>query len=174
MVFGSMSGRHAINLSTAWCPPPATGSPAAWLRRFGRPAGIERGDSVWLVIESPGGCRASLNGAEVPPVRPGGVVRHEVTRLLLPRNELRLDPSVSFGLQSADDEQLLPTEEASRGVPGDPQRLGSSPKREQDGESFFHPQLEPLPAPARCPLPSEVGRAWLEIESGRANRDESA
>ena len=85
-----MGGLHAINLSTAWGPPPEEAE--AWVRRFGRPAGIEPGDVVWLVVESESGCRLGLNGLALPSVAPGGELRHEVTHLLLPRNELELAP----------------------------------------------------------------------------------
>ena len=84
-----MSGSHVIDLSTAWCPPPAT-APGPWLRRFGRPSGLEPGDVVWLVIESPMGCGTVLNGFRLPPAPAGGAARHDVTRLLGARNELEL------------------------------------------------------------------------------------
>lgn len=85
-----MGELHAINLSTAWCPPPHEAG--AWVRRFGRPAGIESGDAVWLVVTSSPGCRLLLNGLALPSVAPGGELRHDVTHLLLPRNELELAP----------------------------------------------------------------------------------
>ena len=85
-----MGGPHAINLSTAWCLPARQAG--AWVRRFGRPAGIESGDSVWLVVASPPGCSLQLNGLTLPAVAPGGELRYEVTHLLLPRNELELAP----------------------------------------------------------------------------------
>lgn len=85
-----MAGRHAINLSSAWRLPSREAGP--WVRRFGRPAGIESADSVWLVVASPPGCRLLLNGRALPAVAPGGEVRHEVTHLLLTRNELELAP----------------------------------------------------------------------------------
>ncbi|MFM1904892.1 MAG: hypothetical protein RLZZ440_2792 [Planctomycetota bacterium] len=85
-----MAERHAINLSTAWCPPAAAAE--AWVRRFGRPDGVEQGDVIWLVVESAGGCRLALNAASLPTVPPGGVLRHAVTGLLGPRNELQLSP----------------------------------------------------------------------------------
>ncbi len=85
-----MSEVHAINLSTAWCLPPRAAG--VWVRRFGRPAGIEPGDEVWLVVASASGCGLLLNGQPLPSVGPGGELRHEVTRLLQPRNELALAP----------------------------------------------------------------------------------
>jgi len=42
--------RHAIHLGTAW-EPPAAAMPA-WVRRFGRPAGVEPGDRLLLVCEA--------------------------------------------------------------------------------------------------------------------------
>lgn len=85
-----MGGLHAINLSTAWCPP--LREAGAWVRRFGRPAGIQPGDSVWLVVASTPGCGLLFNGLALPAVAPGGELRHDVTQLLLPRNELELAP----------------------------------------------------------------------------------
>ena len=41
--------RHAIHLGTAWEPP--TAEARVWLRRFGRPAGVEPGDRLLLVCE---------------------------------------------------------------------------------------------------------------------------
>jgi hypothetical protein len=87
-----MGGLHVINLSTAWCPPPEAGAGGVWLRRFGRPAGLESGEAVWVVIESPPGCGAVLNGVPLPRVEPGQTIRHDVTTLLQQRNELLLGP----------------------------------------------------------------------------------
>ena len=91
-----MSGIHRINLSTAWCPPPEGIPPGPWIRRFGRPDRIEPGDSIWLVIESPVGCTAGLNGVGLGAVPPGGTGRHDVTRRLEVRNELALAPALSM------------------------------------------------------------------------------
>ena len=41
--------RHVIYLGTAWEPP--TAEAPVWLRRFGRPAGVEAGDRLLLVCE---------------------------------------------------------------------------------------------------------------------------
>jgi hypothetical protein len=82
-----MADRHSINLSTAWCP-----QARAWVRRFGRPEGIEPGNVLWLVVESAVGCRLDLNAVPLSAVEPGGVLRHEVTGQLSPRNELRVSP----------------------------------------------------------------------------------
>lgn len=83
--------RHAIHLGTAW-EPPADDVPA-WVRRFGRPAGIEPGDRVLLVCEhsepASSWTLATLNGhrlewREVSP----GMLECEVTGLLGARNHL--------------------------------------------------------------------------------------
>ena len=87
-----MGGLHVINLSTAWCPPPDAETGGAWLRRFGMPAGLESGEAVWVVIESPPGCGAVLNGVFLPHAEPGQTIRHDVTALLQQRNELLLGP----------------------------------------------------------------------------------
>ena len=83
--------RHAIHLGTAW----ETPSPdmPGWVRRFGRPAGVEPGERVLLVCEhsepvSPW-TLATLNGhrldwREVSP----GMLECEVTGLLAARNHL--------------------------------------------------------------------------------------
>jgi hypothetical protein len=84
-----MSEQHVINLSTAW-QPPGDGS-RAWVRRFGRPAGIESGDRVWLVLDGGEGASLVLNGMGLAAA--GG--RHDVTALLEPRNELLLVPTTS-------------------------------------------------------------------------------
>lgn len=87
-----MAGPHRINLSSAWCPPQEAFAGGVWVRRFGRPAGLGQGEIVWLVIESPQGCGAALNGTALPHVDPGQTFRHEITALLETRNELQLDP----------------------------------------------------------------------------------
>lgn len=85
-----MSEAHRIRLQAAWRPPAA--GDTAWIRSFGRPAGLEPGDRVWLVIERPAVRTIELNGAGLPPVAadPGGAWRHEITGALAGRNELRL------------------------------------------------------------------------------------
>jgi len=80
-----MSGVHRINLSTAW-QPPAAGS-AAWVRRFGRPAGLEPSTRVWLVHIGGPAARLTLNGKALPAGN-----RHDVTPALAKRNELLLEP----------------------------------------------------------------------------------
>jgi hypothetical protein len=80
-----MSGVHRINLSTAWRPP-AAGS-ATWVRRFGRPAGLEPSKRVWLVFDGDAAARLILNGNLLP-----AGDRHDVTTALAKRNELQLEP----------------------------------------------------------------------------------
>ena len=107
-----MSGVHRIRLQAAWQPP--THGAAGWIRSFGRPAGLEPGDRVWLVIERPAACTAEFNGVVVPPVTadPGGAWRHEITRLLADRNELRLVPETGMP-----DGAALPTAHGRRPLP---------------------------------------------------------
>lgn len=90
MTDDATGGRHEINLSSAWLPPDPASGRVAWLRRFGRPAGIEPGDRVWLVIESAVGGGATLGGEPLPPVAAGERWRHDVTAGLRERNELAL------------------------------------------------------------------------------------
>ncbi len=87
-----MGDIHQINLSTAWQPP--SGAAGAWVRRFGRPAGLEAGDRVWLVVTGAGAAGLELN--RVPLAVAGAAnscSRHDITPLLGERNELVLMPS---------------------------------------------------------------------------------
>lgn len=78
--------RHTINLAAAW-----EWDGAVWRRPFGRPTGVEPGDSVRLVFAASGNATLTLNGVPLPVLR-GGVPRwsHDVTALLRDRNELVL------------------------------------------------------------------------------------
>jgi len=87
---------HAIRLQAAWEPPRE--GVAAWIRRFGRPAGVDAGRTVWLVVV---GCRTVaavfLNGIALPAIvacQPRWA--HDITALLRDRNvlEIRADPHV--------------------------------------------------------------------------------
>jgi len=80
-----MSSVHRINLATAW-QPPAAGS-TAWVRRFGRPDGLEPSTRVWLVLEGGPAAKLTLNGEALP-----AGDRHDVTGALAIRNELLLEP----------------------------------------------------------------------------------
>lgn len=93
---------HAINLSTAWDTlaglPEGGGSepPETWIRRFGRPNGLEAVERVRLVVESPAcGLALAFNGHLLPRV-PAHATRWEadITDRLLERNELTLVPDV--------------------------------------------------------------------------------
>ncbi|NBX55302.1 MAG: hypothetical protein EBT70_09620 [Betaproteobacteria bacterium] len=89
--------RHVIRLGAAWEPPTAAGGGgSAWVRRFGRPSGLQAGDRVLLVWERaavmhdvPAG---TLNGTPLPGNAAGASRwEHDVTALLRDRNELRLE-----------------------------------------------------------------------------------
>lgn len=87
-----MGDIHQINLSTAWQPP--SGAAGAWVRRFGRPAGLEAGDRVWLVVTGAGAAHLELNRVPLDVVDTGNsCARHDITPLLGERNELVLMPS---------------------------------------------------------------------------------
>jgi len=83
--------RHAIHLGTAW-EPPAAAMPA-WVRRFGRPAGVEPGDRLLLVCEAADHAEAwraatlneqPLAWREADP----GDLECDVTAVIKPRNTL--------------------------------------------------------------------------------------
>jgi hypothetical protein len=77
---------HTINLAGAW-----ERSERAWCRQFGRPSGVESGDSIRLVFDTPGNATVMLNNASLPALG-GDAPRwsHDVTALLRDRNELTL------------------------------------------------------------------------------------
>jgi len=87
---------HTIDLTNAW-EAPAAGS-RAWVRRFGRPSGVEPGDRVWLVMDAPPPADATLNGVALP-VLPQAAVpwRIDVTDRLGVRNELVLSLDATGG-----------------------------------------------------------------------------
>lgn len=101
--------KHSIHLGNAWEPPAGAGPPApadgaadgagngVWIRRFGRPAGLEPVDRVLLVCEQPaaGAFRAelTLNGMPLPALGPAMPRwQHDITPLLRDHNELFLVP----------------------------------------------------------------------------------
>lgn len=93
---------HTIDLTNAWEPPVAgsraTAGPQIWVRRFGRPSGIEPGDRVWLVMDVPPPADATLNGAALPSLSDAaGPWRIDVTDRLGARNELVLPLGVDGG-----------------------------------------------------------------------------
>lgn len=82
---------HAIHLGTAWEQP--TAATPAWVRRFGRPAGVGDADRLLLVcegVDAPGAWRAAtlntrpLDWAEVG----SSTLECDVTGLVLTRNLL--------------------------------------------------------------------------------------
>lgn len=92
--------RHAIHLGTAWEPPMAGES--AWVRRFGRPTGVDAGDRVLLACESVVAADAwrlaTLNGRplawhESAP----GTLECDVTGLVDDRNVLVLPVAAAAG-----------------------------------------------------------------------------
>jgi len=88
--------RHTINLAGAW-----EWSKRVWCRQFGRPSGLEPGDSIRLVFAMPGNATVMLNGASLPALG-GDAPRwsHDVTALLRDRNELTLAADVPPGADS--------------------------------------------------------------------------
>lgn len=88
--------KHTIRLASAWEPPSAGGG--VWLRRFGRPAGIEPGDRVLLVVETPAIAALTLNATPLP-APPAGATRwsHDITAILGDRNALSLAPCAGCG-----------------------------------------------------------------------------
>jgi len=83
--------KHAIHLGAAWEPP--TVATRAWIRRFGRPSGVEKGDRLVLVCEaagSPGLWRnATLNDQSLTWRDSGpGTMECDVTGMIADRNLL--------------------------------------------------------------------------------------
>lgn len=91
-----MGQPHRIHLGGAWEPPGANRPLDPWIRRFGRPPGLDADARVWLVLERPAPCTLLLNGAPLGAVGTGCQTwRHEVTRLLAGRNVLALLPAAA-------------------------------------------------------------------------------
>lgn len=83
--------RHAIHLGTAWEPP--TAATQAWVRRFGRPSGVEKADRLVLVceaVDSPAPWRnATLNDHSLDWCDSGpGTMECDVTGMIADRNLL--------------------------------------------------------------------------------------
>jgi hypothetical protein len=97
---------HAIHLGTAWEPP--TAATRAWVRRFGRPSGVEKADRLVLVCEaadSPGVWRnATLNDHALAWRHAGpGAMECDVTGMIADRNLLvvaEVAPDVAPGVTS--------------------------------------------------------------------------
>ena len=83
--------KHAIHLGAAWEPP--TVATRAWIRRFGRPSGVEKADRLVLVCEaadSPGLWQnATLNDHSLDWCDSGpGTMECDVTGMIADRNLL--------------------------------------------------------------------------------------
>ncbi len=97
---------HAIHLGAAWEPP--TVAMPAWVRRFGRPTGVEKADRLVLVCEaaeSPGVWRnATLNDHALAWRDAGpGAMECDVTGVIADRNLLvvaKVAPEVARGVAS--------------------------------------------------------------------------
>lgn len=95
--------RHAIHLGTAWEPP--TAEAPVWVRRFGRPAGVEPGDRLVLVCERvtvPAvWSTATINGRSLAwHAADAATLECEVTAVIADRNALTVpvasgDPAVA-------------------------------------------------------------------------------
>jgi len=96
---------HEIQLGSAWEPPaPASADGwVVWTRRFGRPAGLEPGDRVLLVVRQPAAsAEMAVNSAHLPQLS-GGARRwvEDITPLLLDRNELRITVAAASVIEHA-------------------------------------------------------------------------
>jgi len=96
---------HEIQLGAAWEPPaPASADGwVVWTRRFGRPAGLEPGDRVLLVVRQPvASAGMAVNTVNLPPLS-GGAGRwvEDITPLLLDRNELRITVAAASVIEHA-------------------------------------------------------------------------
>lgn len=97
---------HAIHLGTAWEPP--TAAMRAWVRRFGRPSGVEKADRLVLVCaaaESPSVWQgATLNDQSLTWRDSGpGTMECDVTGMIADRNLLvvaEVAPEVARGAAS--------------------------------------------------------------------------
>jgi len=111
---------HTIRLQAVWEPPVVAagaslaGAVGAWLRRFGRPGGLEEGLRLLLVVETRSADRAgpssqpplpealALNGMPLPRPAPGATEWvSDITCLVRERNELLLTPAVGHPMADA-------------------------------------------------------------------------
>lgn len=108
---------HVIRLGTAWEPPTAGGgSRWTWIRRFGRPSGLQQGDRVLLVWERTAAVHdvpaCTLNGVALPGIAADASRwEHDVTALLCDRNDLLVDvprPASACGVVDAHGRVDLP------------------------------------------------------------------
>ena len=100
---------HSIHLGTAWEPPTAVAGDGCvlWTRRFGRPAGLEPGDRVLLVVAASAvAAEVVVNAARLPSLSAhAGRWTQDITPLLRDRNELLLTMAASAGGDSAHEPQ---------------------------------------------------------------------
>lgn len=91
---------HSIRLGTAWEPPApaAADGPVVWMRRFGRPGGLEPGDRVLLVFTQPAVfAEVVVNAVALPPLSVNaGRWSEDITPLLCDRNELLVTAAASL------------------------------------------------------------------------------
>jgi hypothetical protein len=88
-----MSEPHIIRLRGPWDAEPVDGSQATrWIRRFGRPTGLETGARVWLCLQPGDGILSwRLNDSEPHAVDAAHAVqRFDITDQLQPRNRLEV------------------------------------------------------------------------------------
>ena len=96
-----MNEPHRIRLRGAWevttlkSPhPPRDDSCSRHTRRFGKPTNLDPREQVWLVIEPcQGDLTIELNGKAIGSAANGAAFEFDITTLLAPRNELRIDVS---------------------------------------------------------------------------------
>ena len=144
------SGRcsHAINLSDAWEPSdarePAGGAEVVWTRRFGRPTGLGDDTRIWLVLErSASIATVTLNGT--PLMRAAGPADDRAAPLRLEiTGTLHPRNTLTLGAR-----EIAGVDRANTIPSGHAARSGASGRR---------------------PLPPELGRVWLEIETGCDDR----
>jgi len=91
---------HSIHLGTAWeLPAPAAADGRVlWMRRFGRPGGLEPGDRVLLVFTQPAvAAEVVVNAVGLPPLSVNtGRWSEDITPLLRDRNELLVTAAASM------------------------------------------------------------------------------
>ena len=91
---------HSIHLGTAWEPPApaAAAGPVVWMRRFGRPGGLEPGDRVLLVFTQPAVvAEVTVNAVGLRPLSVNaGRWSEDITSLLRDRNELLVTAAASM------------------------------------------------------------------------------
>ena len=98
---------HSIHLGTAWEPPApaAADGRVVWMRRFGRPGGLEPGDRVLLVFMQPAvAAEVVVNAVSLPPLPVNaGRWAQDITPLLRDRNELLVTAAASISMDGSMD-----------------------------------------------------------------------